>query len=167
MHHGQHNCPCGGWFQGPFDHDEYNKPLGCNRAHVALTNGRLRCKGHSTVQSPPPDTVPATSFQQTLLQLTPTQRYILQGTIFTEDNIEAIACSIEAGDAIVVSNSSYHKDTKTATFELRLETDQKPIRSQQRNLSQANWRITTRTERKQQVSLVQCPSSKRYVNGKT
>ena len=50
MHHGQHNRPCGGWFQGPFDHDEYDKPLGCNRAYVALINGRLRCKGHGIIR---------------------------------------------------------------------------------------------------------------------
>ena len=125
IHHGHSNRPRGGWYQGPFDHDEYVRPAGCHRAHVCLQpNGRARCKGHA----PNPIHLPVTdpnNFADHLASLTPTQKFLLADLEFSNDDLHAIADSIEAGTALAVSDGSFFETSSIAAFQLRMETGQK------------------------------------------
>jgi len=125
IHHGHNHRPKGGWYQGPFDHDSLEKPFECVRAHVVKQRwGRFRCVGFTGSVTEPADDTPVT-FAEHLSKLTATQQFLLRDLSFSEDDIHAIADSIEESSALIVSDGSFFKHTQTAAFQLRMETGAK------------------------------------------
>ena len=73
---------------------------------------------HEGVESP-------STFQGHMDQLDETEKYLMQRIEFTESDIEGLAENLRQGTVRVVSDGSFFESTKVATFNVRLESDDK------------------------------------------
>ena len=126
MHHGRGDRPTSGYFNNPTVTEDWPDDEDLQRAHVQSDRGRWYCKGwaEAILTNEENDNL-QTTFHAMIDTMGPTERYLMENVEASEEDITVIAESLRRGKVRMVSDGSFFKHTKIATFDVRIENDEK------------------------------------------
>lgn len=122
IHHGRNDRPQAGYFSGPNVADDWPDDEELEYAHVRYAQNRWYCLGWAGAAPIDENLATPSTFHDLIERLGPTEKYLLQGIEFSEEDIIGIGNHLRNGTVRVVSDGSFFKSTKVAAFCTRIES---------------------------------------------